>query len=104
MENLKGLGYAAVALLPSELQKIGSTTLHQALRFLKDVEVHVDQVRVVDLLYKTICQLGTPSEGMRQWKGVIIGVGENNITSSFPRLIHWKHLILIVQICCFCLQ
>jgi hypothetical protein len=46
VENLKELGHAAVALLPSELQGIGNTTLFNALSYLKDVEVHVDQVRL----------------------------------------------------------
>jgi hypothetical protein len=45
VENLKGLGHAAVALLPSELQGIGNTTLLKALDYLKEVKLHLDQVR-----------------------------------------------------------
>lgn len=43
-QNLKDLGQTFVALLPSDLQKIGSTTLYKALKYVKEVEVHVDQV------------------------------------------------------------
>ena len=42
--NIKDLGQTVVALLPSDLQKISNATLFKSLKYLKEIEVHVDQV------------------------------------------------------------
>ena len=101
VENLKELGHAAVALLPSELQGIGNTTLLKALNYLKEVKVHVDQAQIIVEKVKAIKSLkDITREDLIAMQNVFEGFLSSDIgklstlavTAAFPEIIIVKKI------------